>query len=286
MLTTKLHITPYERQYRNELLNLSYYSQWTHKHLDWYKTGQWIDREDGIIYLAFEEDRLVGYLGLSKPLNGSSWIRLLGVHDNSIPRPIIEQLWQAAENHARRMGTTRFAILMVTHWLSAYVGRLGFDYLEDIVTLNRVGKYLPPEPASPVKIYSANTDDISDITRVDHLAFQPPWQLARHDLWQAFRISSSASVAMLDDEIVGYQISTRQRAIGHLARLAVVPNKQGNRIGSCLLYDLLSKFDKRGIKSVTVNTQTSNESSQRLYQHYKFEHNGFDLAVWQKDIIL
>lgn len=285
MLKTQLLITPYERQYRNELLNLSYYSQWTHKHLDWYKTGQWIDSGEGHIFLAWEDDRLVGYLGLSKPLNGAMWIRLLGVRDHCIVGPIIEQLWKYAEAEAMRMGTNKFAILMVTHWVSSYVGRLGFNYLEDIVTLKRTGNSLPAQPDSPVRVFSANIDDIPKITRVDHLAFQPPWQLAHQDLWQAFRISSSATVAQLDDEIVGYQISTRHRAQGHLARLAVVPNRQGKRIGSMLLYDLLSKFNTRGIKSVTVNTQVSNQSSQRLYSHYGFEHNGFDLAVWQKNIV-
>jgi len=90
---------------------------------------------------------------------------------------------------------------------------------------------------------------------------------------------------MFENEVVGYQISTRHRAMGHLARLAVIPNRQGKRVGSMLLHDLLSKFDKRGIKSVTVNTQNSNQSSQRLYNHYGFERNGFDLAVWQKDIV-
>lgn len=285
MLRTQLHITPYERQYRNALLNLSYYSHWTHKHLDWYKTGQWIDRDEGIIYLAWEGDKLVGYIGMSKPLNGASWIRLLGVRDDRIPRPIIQQLWQSAESHLLRMGTNKFAILMVTHWLAAYIGQLGFNYLEDIVTLHRVKNILPEQPDTPVKVYSTNNDDIPMIVRVDHLAFRAPWQMTRHDIWQAYRISSSATIAMLDKEIVGYQISTRHRTLGHLARLAVIPNRQGMRIGSMLLYNLLSKFDKRGIKTVTVNTQDSNTSSQRLYSHYGFERNGYDLAVWQKDIV-
>ena len=100
----------------------------------------------------------------------------------------------------------------------------------------------------------------------------------------AFRIAASATIAVLDDEVAGYQISTRHRVAGHLARLAVLPNRQGNRIGSMLLHNLLNKFDARGIKSVTVNTQVSNTSSQKLYTHYGFEHNGFDLAVWQKDV--
>ncbi len=286
MQQTQLQITPYERQHRNELLNLSYYSQWTHKHLDWYKTGQWIDREECIIYLAWQDDKLVGYIGLSLPLHGASWIRLLGIRDGCVPRPIIEQLWRAVEVHCLRMGINKFAVLMVTHWLAAYMGGLGFNYLEDIVTLNRTKQVLPEMPTSPVKVYSANSDDLSMITKVDHLAFRPPWQMSRQDLWQAFRISASATVALLDDEIVGYQISTRNRAVGHLARLAVMPNRQGKRIGSMLLYELLNRFDRRGIKSVTVNTQVSNESSHRLYSHYGFHHNGFDLAVWQKDIQL
>ena len=286
MLQTKIDIIPYERQHRNELMNLSYYSHWVHKHLDWYKTGQWIDRDEGIIYLAWQDDKLVGYLALSLPLHGASWIRLLGIHEDYSPRPIIDQLWRAAESHAMRMGVNRFAVLMVTGWLAPYIGGLGFNYVEDIVTLNRTKNILPPAPESPVKVYPANTDDIAMITRVDHLAFQPPWQMAGQDLWQAFRIAASSTVAVLDDEIVGYQISTRHRVAGHLARLAVLPNRQGNRIGSMLLYNLLDKFDKRGIKSITVNTQTSNVSSQKLYTHYGFEHNGFDLAVWQKDIQL
>jgi GNAT superfamily N-acetyltransferase len=286
MQQTQLQITLYERQHRNELLNLSYYSQWTHKHLDWYKTGQWIDRDEGIIYLAWQDSKLVGYIGLSLPLHGASWVRLLGVRDGVVPRPIIEHLWWAVESHGLQLGINKFAVLMVTHWLAAYMGSLGFDYLEDIVTLNRASQSLPSVPISPVKVYSANSEDLPHITRVDQLAFRPPWQMTRHDLWQAFRISANATVALLDDEVVGYQISTRNRAIGHLARLAVMPNRQGKRIGSILLHELLSKFDRRGIKSVTVNTQVSNESSHRLYSHYGFQHNGFDLAVWQKDIKL
>lgn len=283
MLQTRLTIAPYERRHRNALLNLTYYSQWTHKHLDWYKAGQWIDREDGYIYLAWDDDKLVGYIGLSMPLNGASWVRLLGVHDDVSPLPVIKELWQAAEAHGRDIGVNKFAVLMVTNWLKPYILDLDFDYLEDIITLNRVGHILPERPKSHVKIYSANSEDLSAITQVDQQAFSPPWQMTAHDLWQAFRISASATVAILDDAIVGYQISTRHRATGHLARLAVAPNQQGKRIGSMLLYDLLSKLDRRGITSITVNTQKSNISSLRLYQHYGFFRNGFDLGVWLKD---
>jgi ribosomal-protein-alanine N-acetyltransferase len=282
MLQTRLTITPYERQHRNTLLNLTYYSQWTHKHLDWYKTGQWIDREDGFIYLAWDNDKLVGYIGLSAPLNGTSWVRLLGIHDDVAPKPVIQELWHNAEVYGRSIGVQTFAVLMITNWLKSYIRDLDFSYHEDIITLNRVGHKLPARPESPVKIYSANSEDLSVITQIDQQAFSTPWQMNAHDLWQAFRISASATVALFENEIVGYQISTRHRATGHLARLAVAPAYQGKRVGSMILYELLSKFDKRGINSITVNTQESNISSLRLYHQYGFVPNGFDLGVWLK----
>jgi ribosomal protein S18 acetylase RimI-like enzyme len=48
-----------------------------------------------------------------------------------------------------------------------------------------------------------------------------------------------------------------------------------------LLHHLVQTLNKRGVRSITVNTQDSNVRSQRLYQRYGFERNGFDLPVWQ-----
>ena len=284
MLQTKLTITPYERRYRSEMLNLSYYVQWTHKHLDWYKLGQWLDREDGQVFLAWQDDKLVGYIGLSSPLNHTSWVCLLGIHDDVLPKPVLLELWHAAEVYAETVGIWQFAVLMVTKWLEPYMPDLGFVYQEDIVTLNRPHQPLPPRPLSPVKIYSANAEDFADIARVDHAAFAPPWQMSREDLWQAYRIAASTTVASLDNAIIGYQISTRYRATGHLARLAVLPSFQGQHVGSLLVYELLRRFDIRGIETVTVNTQNSNISSHRLYNHYGFVRNGFDLGIWLKTV--
>jgi ribosomal protein S18 acetylase RimI-like enzyme len=65
--------------------------------------------------------------------------------------------------------------------------------------------------------------------------------------------------------------------------LAVLPDMQGKRIGAVLLDNLISKFNRRGVRSLTVNTQQSNIRSQRLYARYGFHRNGFDLPIWQWD---
>jgi ribosomal protein S18 acetylase RimI-like enzyme len=62
--------------------------------------------------------------------------------------------------------------------------------------------------------------------------------------------------------------------------LAVTPEAQGKGIGSALVADALRRFFRRGIYTMTVNTQANNHRSQRLYHLFGFERNGNDLPVW------
>ena len=284
MLRTRLHITAYEPRRRADLLNLSYYSRWTHQHLDWHKMSQWLDDEAGPVFLAWQGERLVGYLGLSAALNGSSWIRLLGIEDGAVPAPIIQELWHRAQAQRLRLGISTVAILLTNSWLSAYVRQLGFTCLDRIITLGHIGGELPAAPISSVKVAPAGAEDLPGIAQIDHLAFYPPWQMTQYDLRRAFRISTRTTIAVLDGEIAGYQISTQQQENVHLARLAVAPACQGMQIGSMLLHELLREFNQAGIHSVTVNTQQSNRSSQRLYRNYGFFRRGFDHEVWRKTL--
>ena len=122
-----------------QLLDLNTQSLWTHKHLDWYSIGQWLDQERGHVYLAWEESRLVGAIGLSLPIDGHSWICLLCIGDGRMPGLIVEELWEGAEADCGRCGIHSAAILMVTNWLATYLRQLGFDYVDDIITLSHIG---------------------------------------------------------------------------------------------------------------------------------------------------
>lgn len=282
MLRTRLRITPYRPRHRGDLLNLSYYSRWTHQHLDWHEMSQWLDDGVGAVFLAWHGERLVGYMGLSAALNGTSWIRLLGIEDGAVPAPVIQELWHSAQARRLQLGISTVAILLTKSWLSVYVRQLGFACLDSIITLGCIGDKLPAAPISPVNVVPAAVEDLPDIAQIDHLAFYPPWQMTQYDLRQALRISTCTSIAVLAGETAGYQISTRQHESGHLARLAVAPAYQGMQIGSTLLHELLREFNRAGIRSVTVNTQQSNHSSQRLYRNYGFFRSGFDHEVWRK----
>ncbi|MYD10468.1 MAG: GNAT family N-acetyltransferase [Chloroflexi bacterium] len=284
MLGTRLRITPYERQHRRALLDLSFTSHWTHKHLDWHTTGQWLDNERGPVFLAWQGDALTGYIGFSRPIAGCSWIRLLGIGDGRMPGQIVADLWQGAQAQCGRAGIRSVVILATVNWLPAYMSRLDFEISDEIITMSHIGSRTPQAPSAAATLRPAEIGDIARLCEIDRLAFTPHWRMSRSDFRQALRIAAEPTVAVHQGEVVAYQFSTRHDAAGHLARLAVHPAWQRRGIASLLVRRLLDEMRRRDVETLTVNTQASNHPSQRLYQRHGFFRNGYDLGLWRNSI--
>ena len=284
MLGTRLHIAPYERQHRQALLDLSFSSPWTHQHLDWHTSGQWLDNERGLVFLAWHGAELVGYIGLSRPIDGCSWIRLLGIGDGRMPGRAIRELWRGAEARCQQAGIRAVAMLMIANWLPSYMGPLAFYIGDEVITMSHVGSRLPPAPAVAASVRPAESGDITRLCEIDRLAFLPHWRMRANDFRQALRIAAVATVADRQGEVVGYQFSTRNDGAGHLARLAIDPAYQRRGIASLLMHNLLGELQRYRLETITVNTQSSNRPSQHLYQRFGFLRNGYDLELWQKQI--
>jgi ribosomal-protein-alanine N-acetyltransferase len=275
-----LTITPYHRRYLQIIRDLLFHNDRVHTHLDWHETDAWIESQDAILRLAWHKGHLVGLMGLSAPLNRACWIRLAAVEDSFYdPEGVLCALW---DDLIRQLyGQIEIVALLAVHdWITHYVPTLGFAYGEDIITLARSGYELPPPLPDAPTIRPAEMRDLPAMAAVDQTAFAPPWQLSQEEIRQAYRISSSCTVAVKDDAIVGYQLSTLYFDGAHLARLAVLPQAQGSGVGGALLGDLLRRFFRRGVYSMTVNTQSSNYRSRRLYTRFGFRPNGFDLPYW------
>lgn len=236
------------------------------------------------IRLAWHQDRMVGVLAASQPLNHTCWIRLGAVYGRTETEIILGSLWQELAGELRQRATQAVYLLAVNDWLAHYVPALGFETRETVITLIRSGWDLPPSPGHNAAIRAASEDDLAAMLAIDNAAFMPPWQLNPGELRQAFRIADHCSIAIHDGSAIGYQLSTLYHATGHLARLAVLPEYQGTGVGGLLMEDLVRRFWRRSVQSVTVNTQASNLRSQRLYIRYGFRRNGYDLAVWESSL--
>ncbi|HEX2620474.1 MAG TPA: GNAT family N-acetyltransferase, partial [Phototrophicaceae bacterium] len=277
-------VTPYERRHRQAVLDLLYSSYQSHIHLDWYTAEHWLDNVTMHMRLAWNSSRLVGVIGASEALFGTSWLRLVIIRDYQPTQVILNALWSSLSNELRQQSIRSVWILVANDWLTEYAPRLGFEQGEMVITLRRRSDDIPPPRLNSVIIRSAEAEDVDSMTSIDQLAFAPPWQLTRADLWQASRIAALCNTVWLDEKIVGYQLSTRHREAGHLARLAVLPELQGRGIGGTLVHHMIKAFASRGIRTLTVNTQLSNRQSQHLYQNYGFQRNGYDMPVWKIDL--
>lgn len=280
-----LHVTPYEHSHATAIRDLIANDDHAHLHLDWQTIDSWLDQARGITRVAVRGSvrahRVAGLMAASLPLHGSSWLRLAGVAQREPITPVLDALWEALRPVLTEAGIRQLAWLFVRDWPDIYAAQMGFKYLETVITLRRAGQDVPAIVRPPgVTLIPVAVTDVPTLATLDQAAFMPPWQMSADDVAAAHRVTAYSTLALIDDSIVGYQMSSVYFDGGHLARLAVHPAWQGRGIGRALVVDLLRYFAGRGIHSVTVNTQKANIASQAVYTGLGFRRNGFDLPVW------
>jgi ribosomal-protein-alanine N-acetyltransferase len=272
----------FERRDLTPLRNLTFYNFHIHSHLDWQTVYEYLQSDPGNVWVAARRGRVVAVIGISQPVGGACWIRLMAVDDDEDPAEILDSLWKTATDDLRAKART-VALLVMQDWTYDWARTVGFRYMEKIVTLHRSLKEPPPvEPPLDrrVPVYPLEYEDLRAVHAVDDAAFAAPWRLTRSELRLGMRVSTYSTLVLLNNTIVGYQISTTHGMNGHLARLGVAPTCQGRGIGGELVYNMVSHFLNRRVSSLSVNTQETNLRSQRLYQRFGFVRNGYDLPVW------
>jgi ribosomal protein S18 acetylase RimI-like enzyme len=225
-------------------------------------------------------------MGFSVPLQGAVWMRVAAIADYQDTNGLMLALWEDLKPELRALGATQAAVLLMRDWPDRYLPRMGFHYLEDIVTLRRSEAREPAENLVPgFSIRQLRDEDIAAVVTTDHEAFDPPWQMGGDELRRAKDASAYSTVALTDDgTIAGYQMSTLYFDGAHLARLAVLPSARSKGVGRMLVSSMLRYFWRRGVYGVTVNTQESNLASQRVYTRLGFSRTGFDLPVWLAEL--
>ena len=122
--------------------------------------------------------------------------------------------------------------------------------------------------------------DIQEVSEIDQLCFTKIWQLSLEAFQHAFDQSEYATVFEMDQEIFGFQFSTRLNKNAHLARIAVHPQFQHRGIGEKLTRNMLHYFLAQGINNISVNTQESNVCSINMYEKLKFKKTGSTFPIF------
>jgi len=242
-----------------------------HRHLDWHPPLYWLGKQP--FYLQeLEEGGLLSALACPADSSGLIWLRLFAAAPGFSPQRAWKGLWPAARAWLREhQPGAEIHSLAVDRELEDILKKADFQQISQVVSLVwDVNTARWPAARKDVVIRRITPADLPRIAEIDRDAFQPLWRNTLDELQSALSVSFYASVGLIADQIQGYQISTANPQGGHLARLAVDPDYQGEGIAIKILDDLLEGATQRGMVEVSVNTQRENQRSLALYQKFGF----------------
>ncbi len=265
-----------------QLSNLIFFETRLHRHLDWRSPLEWLGAP---YYWALEEGRqITAALACPTEVEGIAWVRLFVYTGHWSPEDAWGQLWDTARETIMHMGGATVAAIAMQPWFQKVLDDSNFENRQQIVMLEWRNQPWTANKVEGVRIRRMTESDIPAVTEVDHAAFEPLWHNSLDTLQRAFSQALVVTVAETKDGIIGYQLTTGHGQRAHLARLAVHPNMQGRGVGRALLSDLFGYLIRTGVSRLSVNTQSDNRFSLKLYQNMGFNRTGEEYPVYTFEV--
>jgi ribosomal protein S18 acetylase RimI-like enzyme len=265
-----------------QLSNLIFFETHLHRHLDWRSPLEWLGAP---YYWALEEgSQITAALACPPEVEGIAWVRLFIYSGHWSPEDAWDLLWGTARDTIMRTGGATVAAIAMQPWFQKVLADGNFENRQNIVMLEWHGQPWKSSKAEGVRIRRMTETDIPAVTRVDHAAFDPLWHNSFDTLQRAFSQALTVTVAENKEGVIGYQLTTGHGQRAHLARLAVHPSLQGRGVGRALLSDLYTYLTHIGTTRLSVNTQSDNNVSLKLYKNMGFNRTGEEYPVYTFEV--
>lgn len=281
------------------IMRLLQRAAYTHYHIDWRLPSDWLGTDGFVVKDGVRDEEepkwrlwapastLEGCLAVAADPHPAAWVRVAAVSERSRADLTLATMLAGVLPFLQETAVSELAWLAVQEWPDAWLKDLGFarySQIESYTKQNLNDVVAIPVPAN-LTFRPAETRDLSTLAAIEAAAFAPLW---RHSA-DAFRFAKgqafSFDVAELDNQVIGFQLSTRNNySTAHLARMTLHPSVQKQGIGSALLTYMLLNFKKRGITAVSLNTQVDNKAAQHLYKKFGFRATGERFPIWRLPI--
>ncbi len=246
--------------------------------LDWFSPNERFN-EPGC-FAAVENLHIKALMAATPESPVTAWLRFFYSERDGEHARYFKALLSQVKTVLQDMGAQSIFTLAPYDWLLDLLNEAGFKPADKIVSLQRnLTENTKSSTDIGLIIREMTHRDLAAVAAIDTAAFDPVWQLNRASLERTYHRSAWHSIAILEGEVVGYQMSTSAFDTTHLARLAVDPRWQGKGIGHLLVEDMLETFSAVGVTTFSVNTQASNTRSLSLYQSLGFEREDRDILV-------
>ncbi len=245
-------------------------SRWKHLHLDWLDPAALTDQSPFL--LAIQAGLPIACLGCPPDLPGVSWLRAFAVTSGVKPEAAWQPLWELAATALRELRVDQVAALPIEGWFESLLAGAGYQPANAVIFFER--ELTRSIPSSSQQSRPIMVEDERALLELDHLAFEPLWQLSSNSLRAALAQADSATIIESAGALAGYQITTQSPLGAHLARLAVHPDHRRQGLGHSLVLEALESARQGGLSRLSVNTQADNLASQRLYRSLGFRETG------------
>jgi ribosomal-protein-alanine N-acetyltransferase len=220
--------------------------------------------------VAEQGEHIVG-LGLgARDAAPVAWLRALVAQDGLGIGQLLEALLPPMLAALRHQNIRTLNCMAWPDWLAEKLPQHGFYPLARVVTLHKDDMSMPSLPPCRATVRPANSADLDAVTEIDHAAFEPDWWYGQMTFFRAMRGASRFVVAEQNKQLVGYAFAHAGGSKAHVTRLAVHPSYQRQGIGALLMADLIEHARAQGVDAMSLNTQTYNQSSLRLYHRFGF----------------
>jgi ribosomal protein S18 acetylase RimI-like enzyme len=264
------------------IANLISNAPFIHRHLDWRSILEWLPRSPFI--LAERDGHIYGFLACPPDLENIAWIRGFSCAAGCDLHLLWNQLFDQIRNITDLKGYKLLSVGL-TEWYSRLLSTSGFQIIQNVVVLSWNQNSAPAKPMrEDCIIRPMESHDLEAVGIIDRQSFEPLWVTPTDTLALAFMQAEHASVAEINDKVIGYELSTANHFSAHLARIAVKPEYQRDHIAYNMILEMLKYFKRHRINQITVNTQDNNASSLALYQKLGFCLTGESFPVYEYEI--
>lgn len=137
-----------------------------------------------------------------------------------------------------------------------------------------------------------NEDHILKVQEISELSLKESWSFdsLKRELDNKL---ANYTVALIDDEVVGFAGSWAIAPEGQVTNIAVHPSFRGQGIGFSLVNELMSNLKSIGCTEITLEVRESNINAQKLYEKCGFKNEGIRknfypdkenaIIMWKKD---
>lgn len=278
--SASFNIRPASESDRDSLNELMQGEPYIHKHLDWTSPLERIGERPFLI--ADYAGEVLAALSCPPDPSGIAWMKLFASAGSDSPQKYWDALWEQARSDLDSDAGFKMVVAMpYQEWFERFLISSGYSIFQEVILFEWSTKKPPDVQIPGVVIRPVDPLDLDEIVEIDRSAFEPVWVNSYASLERAIGMAAYSTVLLVDQAVVGYQISTHAPKGGHLARLAIRPGFHSRGLGYALVVDMQRYFFRSGAQKVTVNTQNDNHASIALYKKAGFWLTGKKYPVYR-----